>query len=226
MIKRLVTTARTVWEVAIGLGTGVGIATLVVGVVVFGLGRLLHAVTGHDFDVLDTWVTLVGGPALLCVVVVGYWVVLGGRADLRMRRQMRAAGRFRPWGDLRPHLSNGVGTLIVELLSCGSVYWVPWRLWWTPDDVLALAPSATPESGPFCHSGEQPFVDWCIERYLQRDVGTAVLTRSRIQANPDVMMFPERLDEVAIPLRQAFPALSIIVLPMAERAGRVPPAVT
>jgi hypothetical protein len=89
---------------------------------------------------------------------------------------MESRGRYIRWAELLPRLEAGAGTLIVDYGD----NW-PMRLWWTPDDVLDIAPFQPPEEGRLLYMllGEEerdPFTQWCCSHYTDLECGTAHLT--------------------------------------------------
>lgn len=99
------------------------------------------------------------------------------RREHRFRAQMKAAGRYITWQDLLPSLKAGQGTLLEESSGTG-----PYRIWYTPDDVLAKGePISSDEellgvfSGKICHL----FNSRCCREYLAPDDGKAFLTTIR-----------------------------------------------
>ena len=83
-------------------------------------------------------------------------------------------------------MADGRGTLIVETAQKQGM-----RLWWTPEDVVALSPfPPLPfESLHFIVRGRtaRPFVTWCLQRYLSLTAGSAFLSR------PSGLNFPRGL---------------------------------
>jgi hypothetical protein len=89
---------------------------------------------------------------------------------------MESRGRYIAWADLLPRLEAGVGTLIIDYGD----NW-PIRLWWTPDDVMAMAPCKPSGEDRLLYMllGEEerdPFVQWCCSRYTDLESGCAYLT--------------------------------------------------
>lgn len=125
--------------------------------------------------------------ALLAILLA--FVALGRQAfrERRFRRRMKAQGRFIAWDDLLPALSRGEGTLILQRGPRR-----PMRAWWTPDDVLALAPCPPPsfeEMDPLGLNPEGPheFVAWCDWLYLDENNGSAKLTLPTLKPPPGVI---------------------------------------
>ena len=121
---------------------------------------------------------------LLSIPVAGAMASLQAIGERRYRRRMAGRGRFSAWADLVPVLEAGQGTLIIEQANkC------PVRVWWTPDDVLALAPCPPPAAEELdisgCRSAEpHEFVAWCHRRYLDEDAGSARLTHPALALPP------------------------------------------
>jgi hypothetical protein len=94
--------------------------------------------------------------------------------ELLLRRRMRRAGRY-----LHPRTLASLGGTILS--DSPSFSWAIGRLWWTPDDVLALAPTppeTREERSRALRAGHyvwHPFDRWVWERYLSPETGTAFL---------------------------------------------------
>lgn len=120
-------------------------------------------------------VVLFGSVVTLCF---GQFVLLAVDKDYRFARRMRRAGRFTRWRDLKARLSAGEGTIIIEMVDH-----LRSRVWWTPDDVLGLAPVAPQaELTSLSFYYPQPFDIWCFGCYLAAEGGTAILTRRPFRA--------------------------------------------
>ncbi len=94
--------------------------------------------------------------------------------ERRFRSLMQKNQRFIDWQSLENNLSVGYGTLIIEQMNKRPVH-----IWWTPDDVLAGAPTPPPEGEKLDILGvypPHPFVSWCSKRYCQTGSGTGFLT--------------------------------------------------
>jgi hypothetical protein len=94
--------------------------------------------------------------------------------ELRLKRQMRAGGRHLSSAQLRR--TTPAGTLI---LDSPTFSWAVSRLWYTPDDVLALAPVPYPSdddrSEAFDRYEWHSFDRWCYNHYLCPKSGCAHL---------------------------------------------------
>ena len=86
---------------------------------------------------------------------------------------MKTRNRFTTLDDLRPRLIAGEGTLIEDTGHKG-----PYRLWWTEDDLFALGvPASTNEEFFAILTGkEHPFNSRCLNDYLDKESGKALLT--------------------------------------------------
>lgn len=130
-------------------------------------------------------------------------MVLNAMIERRFRRKMNAQGRFRSWDDLLPALDDGSGTLIIEQANK-----LPVRVWWTPDDVLAIAPCPPPEDEQLqCDAispptTPHPFVSWCHQQYTHEETGTALLTLPTLELPPGLFFAPF--------FREQFPRLSVL----------------
>ncbi len=113
----------------------------------------------------------------LVLVAIPFLIFASWWKEMRFARQMRAQRRFIDWGELKPRLLAGQGTLIVEQAHKKGV-----RVWWTPDDVPAAMPTHMPYKEPgsadYGTSWSTPssFVFWCHDRYLQAATGMGKLT--------------------------------------------------
>ena len=141
---------------------------------------------GLWLDGVDQFKVAVGWGLLIftCTVVFGvillvcFWGVLSlvmeaflGPAKRRLRKRMKASGRFLQWSEVAQHLTRGEGTLIYH-------WTLPHSVWWTEDDLMAVAPTALPDA--FEMDGETgPLVDYakfCMGKYLDEETGLAKLT--------------------------------------------------
>lgn len=97
--------------------------------------------------------------------------------ERRFRRRMRGRGRYIEWADLVPRIESGEGTVVFE-----QGLKLPVRVWWTPDDLLASAPSPPPSEAELevltVMRGHRhhAFVSWCHRQYTDEDRGAALLT--------------------------------------------------
>lgn len=118
--------------------------------------------------------------------------------ELRLRRRMHQAGRFRHSSTL---IGQG-GTLIIDSPTFG---WAIARLWWTPEDIMSLAPlppETEEERDRAMSTGRylwHPFDRWISQRYLCAQGGTAFLVgvwhagrhRKKLQQRYPAMKFVE-----------------------------------
>jgi hypothetical protein len=140
------------WQVAamIVLAPGTLLTSLVIGLVVF--------------------VPLV----LLSLPYCALLALTQAAEERHFRDALRERGRLMAWEQLEPDLTAGKGTLIIEQANKRPV-----RIWWTDEDVGALAPVAPPlteELDVLGSSEPHPFVIWCFSRYLAAAGGRALLT--------------------------------------------------
>ena len=96
-------------------------------------------------------------------------------SEFRLKRDMRAVGRFSSPAQLRR--SDPAGTLILDFPTFS---WAVSRLWYTSDDVLAIAPVPHPsEDDKTERTGNRfdwhPFDRWCCDHYLSSESGCANL---------------------------------------------------
>jgi hypothetical protein len=132
--------------------------------------------------------------------------------EMRFRRRMKERGRFIEWTDLMPALTAGDGTLIVE-----QGHKCPVRVWWTPDDVVSLAPCSPPSEDELDAMSIQPknneFVAWCHRRYTDEDGGLARITLPALELPPGLFF--------ADFFQQQFPRLTTVDTVYCWGAGAV-----
>lgn len=129
---------------------------------------------------------LLGLPLLLILVVAAplvlHALVMTSLARRRFSRSLRAQGRVIRRSDVWERLLLGRGTLILESFTLG---WGTTRLWWTEEDVIAMAPEPPETFDDESDLVEResrnpsPFTVWCHDRYLDPEGGSARLVRSR-----------------------------------------------
>jgi hypothetical protein len=125
--------------------------------------------------------------ALLSIPFAYMLMSINVMVERRFRRKMDAQDRFLSWDDLLPALNDGSGTLIIEQANK-----LPVRVWWTPDDVLAIAPCPPPDDDQLqCGAVSppktpHPFVSWCHQRYMHEHTGTALLTLPSLELPPSL----------------------------------------
>lgn len=108
--------------------------------------------------------------ALIWPFVFSVWL----KNEWKLRRRMKANGRFATLHDLRPKLTAGMGTLIEETGLKG-----PFRIWWTEDDLFANGdPLPTDDDYIDILNGdvEHPINLQYLKDYLGVESGRAVLT--------------------------------------------------
>lgn len=114
---------------------------------------------------------IVLAPALPVIIFAGF---LGER---RLRARMKAARRYLSWSELLPWLRSGQGTLLAESHGTG-----PFRIWYTPDDVLAEGEPISTDAemiGVLTGKISHVFNSRCCREYLDAATGTALLTSIR-----------------------------------------------
>lgn len=111
---------------------------------------------------------------VLVLFLGGYAGVFNLFRELRVRRRMRLAGRSLPYRHAIERMARSPGTLILESPTIG---WAVSRAWWTPDDVLAIAPTAPPDESERDLEKLQrnSFMNWCHAQYTDLDRGRAYL---------------------------------------------------
>jgi len=87
---------------------------------------------------------------------------------------MRERGRILSEVEFEQHLANSNGTVLLEYPTLG---WRVLRVWWTPDDVSALADAAgiSRQSPDSEGAGPSPFETWCYDTYTDLQGGHAFL---------------------------------------------------
>jgi len=157
----------------------------------------------------------------LCVILLlgAYAGVANYLGERLFRRRMRIAGRFIPEREVVERLERSPGTLIVERPTIG---WNITRAWWTPDDVVALAPAPPGRTDGDAVDAlcRDPFTHWAYERYTHPETGKATLVAAysgkrvvdRITAAHPSLRHVELMSGFVI--QQA-----VIDAPMAGRAG-------
>ncbi len=127
--------------------------------------------------VMPVTLIFVGIPLLIVVVVSIPISAISSRIEIRRERrfqqQLAQYKRCVGWNELQASVLDSSGTVIVEWRPKRPV-----RVWWTSDDVLALAPCDPPEFEKLDFLGVEPpheFVKWCHERYLNESCGKATL---------------------------------------------------
>jgi hypothetical protein len=148
------------------------------------------------------WAWLIALPLLFVATAVSVaalpfvWAAFQVRERL-FARSMRSRERFMRWPQVETYLRAGEGTLIVEQAQKQ-----PLRLWWTPEDVVNLAPVKPPSEDDLYLEPIHPFVAWCAERYSHPQRGTACLTEARLPRSPGFL----RTDDV----RLLYPAARVV----------------
>lgn len=104
----------------------------------------------------------VGLPMLILAAVLAPFSAVMSRVELRRERNFQASlaavNRCMDWSTVLDQLEIRGGTLIIEWR-----HKLPVRLWWTQDDVRALAPCKPPEFDKLDFLGLEPthpFISW------------------------------------------------------------------
>ncbi len=93
--------------------------------------------------------------------------------ERKMKDRLIKSGRFVADDELKRHLDDGSGTLIVVHESPKG----PIREWWTEDDVIGNAPLSLPDKFDDCLVDDLTvFAERCLEKYVDPTEGSAVLT--------------------------------------------------
>ena len=176
--------------------------------IAFGSGAVLRWYTGHNFRTVDAVVTVATGPVLFAAIWAGYGLITADRRGQRLRRGVRAQGRWRRWAELMPLVRTGRGTLILEVTTFGPPAGLRVRTWWTPDADLP----DVPDRGPIAAPGQSPEADRLRHLYLDETAGTALL----VGGVPIDVAAAESLAAAAAACRSAIPGLAVIVLPVLD----------
>lgn len=117
---------------------------------------------------------LVFGIALAVLPPIG--VVQFHVQEGRLRRRMKAKGRFVSMRDVRRFLEAGRGTLIAEIGLKGGCY----RIWFTEEDLSEKGMLALSNDDliALLSGEERPFNSLVVNEYLNDEKGTALLTRT------------------------------------------------
>lgn len=113
---------------------------------------------------------------LLAAIDIGRWVAapLGRRRESAFAGQMAARGRVMELAAFEAAMARGEGTAIDEAVSAEG----PWRLWWTPEDVMAESPYPV-AVGEWVNLAWEarwfPFFTWAAGRYTDDEMGMARL---------------------------------------------------
>ena len=115
------------------------------------------------------------------VLVLAY---LNHRRQTRFAARMRSRGRLLTEQELATRISEGQGTVILQLAHGLA------RAWWTPDDVRAVCPHVLPGGWRDVGAKDLPFTHWCYDRYLDVLSGTAYLVQFQGQVLVDIESLP------------------------------------
>ena len=113
---------------------------------------------------------------LLAAVDIGRWMAapLARRRERAFAGKMAERGRVMPLAAFEEAMVRGEGTAIDEAVSADG----PWRIWWTPEDVMAESPYPV-AVGEWVNLAWEPrllpFFTWAAGRYTDGESGTARL---------------------------------------------------
>ena len=120
---------------------------------------------------------VVGVPLLFAAAISIPVSAVTSRLELRRERRYRESlaerNRCLTWKDFLNIIASSSGSLIIEWRHKRPV-----RLWWTPDNILVLAPCAPPDFEKLDFLGLEPphqFIEWCDTAYTNDTDGTAML---------------------------------------------------
>jgi len=147
---------------------------------------------------------VVGVPLFIIAAISVPVSAVKSRLELRRERRFQDSlaerNRCLPWESMLDTFASIGGSLIVEWRHKRPV-----RLWWTTDDVVALAPCELPEFFELDFLGLEPvhpFIDWCHATYTDDETGTATLCIPPCNWSPGTKW--------SIELQQQFPKLSAV----------------
>jgi len=132
---------------------------------------------------VPAWLTLLLFPFLIPTLLVGAAISIPvtkvsawreRRREAAFARAMAHAGRVLPLPAFEEALTSGTGTSISETLSIKG----PFRVWWSPDDILSASPYPTASGVWYELRGEdrfEPFFRWCFLTYTSPITGSAHL---------------------------------------------------
>lgn len=118
------------------------------------------------------------GVTIIVAIQLPYCTILHHQWRSKLRRQ----GRYR---NRKMNLTEtlGGGTLLVDSPTLG---WNVKYCWWTPDDLRSLSPYVLPtdvDRENHIHAQtdklQLDFDEWCFEKYLSVDTGSAILLATR-----------------------------------------------
>ena len=127
--------------------------------------------------VMPVTLLVVGVPLLFAAAISIPVSAVTSRLELRRERRYQKSlaerNRCLTWDDCMSNIASSSGSLIIEWRHKRPV-----RLWWTPDDILALAPCDPPEFETLDFLGLAPphrFIEWCDAEYTNDADGNAML---------------------------------------------------
>ena len=138
-------------------------------------------------DWLDSLALTIGPGWACCVAIVAlplfFVFAFGGFAyvaimfgEWRLKQMMRRQLRVMKIDDVRLKLASQSGSLIIEYPYLG---WGISRVWWTPDDVVAVSPAEPKTIDDFdcdlTNMTSEPFTEWAVAHYLSATTGRAWL---------------------------------------------------
>ena len=123
--------------------------------------------------ILACLITIFGSAIILWVI--GTLIYLRLNNEVLFRR-LKSRHRVLDWKDVEAHLAEGPGTLIIEQRNQ-----IGARFWWTPDDLVAIAPTPIRDLEGLGYDyiigkSSNPFVAWCSANYLSIKTGKAFFT--------------------------------------------------
>jgi hypothetical protein len=141
-------------------------------------GRLPGETAGRRAleDAVGCLMSPVGFVVILGVIALMPFTWMMDRVASRLKwRRLDRKGRACVWSKLERSLPAG-GTLLIDELTLG---WNRVNVWWTPDDVRAIAAAEGLSPTTFDDAMQDPTGDrltpWCTGRYFSEESGTALL---------------------------------------------------
>lgn len=151
-------------------------------------------------------------PAFGLVVALSFPVtfvasIIENRRKRKLHQQLSASKRCVDWREVKERLPIEGGTIVIE--TDGPK--VAPQLWWTSDDILALAPCAPPEN-LFLLEPPHGFIEWCNRKYLDDVHGSAVLCLPPYHLS--------LTSDFGSKIRSEFPKVSVVHIPRYHEATR------
>jgi len=142
---------------------------------------------------LPATLLFVGLPMLMLAAIMVPVSAITSRLELRRERHYQKSlakvNRRLEWETVLSKIEDCGGTLLLEWR-----HKLPVRLWWTKDDVVALAPSKPPEFDKLDFLGLEPthpFMSWCHRVYTNDNSGVASICTPPYVWAPDVVWASE-----------------------------------